>query len=152
MSWTPINPSSSLCTQPDEFLEEKAIWIVTLSDGTKVYQDDDRPGVDEPSAWIRLGHYLREAGLGIVGMELRFRSHVVPLPSDVPGYYFARGIKRDAIAGSKNQHFLCAGIQIGDTVVYGWFRTPELLNERQVVKKVDEVEPPWLFQNPEIHA
>jgi len=139
---------NELCTQPDEFLEEKAIWIATLTDGTKVYQDDDRPGVSEPSAWIRLGRYLKEHGLGIVEMELRFRSHVIPLPKDAPGYYFARGIKRDAAAGSVNEHFLCAGVQIGDTVVYGWFRAPALINERQVVKKVDEVEEPYFFQNP----
>ena len=150
MSWTQINPSNNLCTKPDDFLEEKAIWIATLSDGTKVYQDDERPGVDEPSAWIRLGHYLGESGLGIVGMELRFRSHIVPLPPDAPGYYFARGIRRDCAVGSKNKHYLVAGVQIGDSILKRWYKTPELLMERDAIIPVDEAEPPWFFQNPPI--
>ena len=137
-----------ICTQLDEFLDEKTIWIATLADNTKVYQDDNRPGVSPSSAWIRLGNYLRRNVLGIAGMALKFRSHIEILPQNAAGYYLARGILGHP--GSPNKHFLVAGFQAEDKVICRWFKTPELIVMREVVKSLAEVESPWFFQNPSI--
>lgn len=85
----------------DPFLEEKAIWIAHLSNGVCVFQDDDRPGLNEEtlgfkdahSAWVRLFHYLCiHMSCTIDLIRLKFRDHVIRLPyQQITGYYFSRG-------------------------------------------------------------
>src|SRR5688500_10269504 len=66
-------------------------WVAVLSNGETVYQDDDRPGIKPESAWIRLGNYVNNRGLHIVALSFQFRSHVISLPENADGYYFAKG-------------------------------------------------------------
>lgn len=80
---------------PDDFINERyeseSRWIVTLSDGRKVYQDDDRPGVFPNSAWVRLGTFLENTPeLSIVGMSIGFRDHIIQVGDNADGYYFVK--------------------------------------------------------------
>ena len=67
-----------LCTEECDFLEDKTIWVAVLSNGLTIYQDDERSG-KEPVAWKRLKEYCQSESLNIVGMHLKFRSHVIPM-------------------------------------------------------------------------
>ena len=69
-------------------------WIAELTDGDVIHQDDDRPGVTPPSAWLRLRSYLQETGLGIRRLRLTFRDEInlSPLPDNAPGYFFRRSL------------------------------------------------------------
>lgn len=83
--------SNNLCVEPDEFVQNKSIWVVQLSDKTTVYQDDDRPGVEEPSAWTRLKRYCAANNVYVERFWLQFRSNVIEiLPQFADGYYFSK--------------------------------------------------------------
>jgi hypothetical protein len=82
--------ANSICTVRDDYVRDCMHWGVELNDGTVVYEDDDRPGADPPSAWLRLRSHCGMFGVYIVKMWLQFRSHRVELPADAPGYYFIK--------------------------------------------------------------
>jgi hypothetical protein len=80
----------TVCTQDDEYVRERPRWTVELSNGDVVYQDDDRPGVEPASAWLRLRSHLAATGLRIRAMWLQFRSNRVRVgPEYADGYFFA---------------------------------------------------------------
>jgi len=58
----------------DDFIADKdsTIWIAKLSDGRLVYEDDDRPGYDERSAWKRLKVFCEVNKLYVQQMFIRF--------------------------------------------------------------------------------
>lgn len=126
----------------DEFLEDKTIWIVELNNGEIVYQDDDRPGIEPPNAWIRLGHYVKEHNLRIVNMKINFRSNNFVLPSDAGGYYFAKGCGR-AWGTKKTMQFYIVGVRVGDSIRCQWLRVPELIPFEYIEKDLKEAVPPF---------
>ena len=75
-----------LCIEDCDFLEDKTIWVAVLSNGLTVYQDDNRSG-KEKVAWKRLGRYCSEKHIDVIGMYLKFRSHVKRRPDgdDIEG-------------------------------------------------------------------
>ena len=87
-----------VCTQEDGYIQElmdtQTRWIADQSNGERVYQDDDRPGVEINSAWIRLGQYVKANNLAITHMRLQFRSHFINVnngPTDkVEGFFFSK--------------------------------------------------------------
>jgi hypothetical protein len=83
-----------LCKTYDTFIDEKAVWVAKLSDGSFVYQDDYRPGETIPIAWLRLKKYLEtEKEISIIGLHFRFRSNIIhPLPENSDGYFFSNKI------------------------------------------------------------
>lgn len=120
-----------LCVEDCDFLEDKTIWVAVLSNGITVYQDDNRSG-KEPVAWKRLFDYCEEQKIDIVGMHLKFRSHVVPIPcgDDVEGYYFSYGAHREFDERITRQHYIC-GVLIDERLHYSWYQTPELILTRE---------------------
>lgn len=84
---------STLSTQIDDYLLEKydreACFEVDLSNGLRVYSDDDRPGREIPSTWLRLRDYISKEKVDIVGFRVRFRSNVNHIGYGDDGYYFA---------------------------------------------------------------
>jgi hypothetical protein len=148
-----------LCTQQDEFLEDKAIWIVKLSNGLTVYQDDNRPGLHE-SAWIRLVRYLEsrlkieKEPTSIDRLLFAFRSHVVPIgPQKAKGYYFSKGALRDSGWPHTKQCLVGGWLRDDNRVVCEWWDTPELLKGREVDKTMEEclnMEYPSLWINPSL--
>ena len=85
--------SYGLCLSRDDFIIDKCIWAVDLKDGTKVFQDDDRPGLATASAWKRLGYYVKDFPENSISkMRLRFGTHIVELPSNQPFYFYSKGL------------------------------------------------------------
>jgi hypothetical protein len=86
-----------VCTKEDgyiyELFEFTTRWVVTLSNGERVFQDDNRPGIEQPSAWIRLGQYVQANKLSITDMKIQFRSTIIPVnDGPVDGFFFSKSV------------------------------------------------------------
>ena len=64
------------------YADSHPIWMVTLSNGESVYQDDYRPNVYPESAWIRLKIYCEENDLHITDMKIRNKGNVKSIDSN----------------------------------------------------------------------
>jgi len=92
-----------ICTEEDDFVRYQPRWVATLDDGRSVYQDDYRPGEDEPIAWIRLKRYLKETGKKIVGLSIQFCDNIATVaPPNAQGYYYIQGIMN--VAGDEDSY------------------------------------------------
>ena len=120
----------SVCTEVDmyvgKFSDSNAMWIVELSNGEKVFQDDGRPGLKEHSAWIRLKYYCTENNLYIKSMKLKFRSHEIDIGKDDEGHYFCKGVS-GLMFDDDTRHLYMAGAlkENGSLLVRSWM-VPEL--------------------------
>lgn len=139
------------CTDKnDPFLEEKTYWVITLSDGTVIYQDDNKPNIEESSAWIRLGHYIRATNLYIVKFHLQFRDHIVRFPSNKIGYYFSHGAL--GAIGVPTVHFAVVGNvdqRSQEYITCQWFHVPALELTRINKKLLKDVKEPQIIWNEE---
>lgn len=90
----PSAESSQVSFAIDDFIRDKdaSMWFCKLDNGLTVYQDDDRPGLEEPSSWLRLRQYCSENNVNIVEMSARFRSNQVLVGAGADGYFFRRAI------------------------------------------------------------
>jgi len=142
-----------LCTKPSaEFLEENCIWVVTLSDGMKIYQKD---GGDVPeiladlkhshSSWVRLGAFLEQSNLDIIYWNLQFRDNKWPLKTAKIGYVYSRGMIGSMSVGAENakknrttQNFHIAGTidsPTQNTIDRAWLHSPSLVHSE--IKTID---------------
>ena len=153
---TPVSPSDktspwpetyNLCLEEDDFLCDKTIWTAFLSNGITVYQDDSRGNLKEPSAWKRLGAYVLDSDVNIVGITLKFRSHIVEIPSNAEGYYFAHGISRTTDDCIERGYLICGAV-IDGSATCKWYNIPELTISRECRRPLSELEPPFLILNP----
>jgi hypothetical protein len=135
-----------LCTEFDDYVCEKCIWVVTLSDGTKVFQDDDRPGMEPASAWIRLKKNLIETNRHIESIRLRFRTHIIDeFPHNRHIYYYSRGLIQ-AINSTVEHHFHVIGwLTNSGNFINLWYKAPELVKHREVYKNIEECQPDQLI-------
>lgn len=137
---------NNLCLTDDEYVRNRPRWVATLSNGEVVYGDDDRPGVDTPSAWVRLRTYCLEQGVGISKLHFQFRSNIQHLPS-ATGYFFAR------TACGVDSGWSFDGVRVGyvvaETVYTTHYKTPELVVIDQDERPLDRssecviVNPPY---------
>jgi len=131
-----------ICTKKDDWLinQDSTLWICTLSDGTLVYQDDERPNIDPPQAWFRLKHYIENSDLSIVRMELNFRSHTEIVGDNAEAFFFAKGILGSLSTNSLTHQYVAGTVIDGKLTTTTW-RVPELLssyeNEERKIKNVD---------------
>ena len=135
-----MSEENFLCTNQDSFLEDKAIWVATLSNGITIYQDDERPGIEEPIAWKRMRTYCAEEGVGIEFLRLKFRSNVVPITpkKNVPDkYYFAYGVTKDIVATEHHEYYLC-GFCLGESLHYSWYKIPEMIKRNTNTTKIPD--------------
>lgn len=80
-----------VCTQEDDFIRDSLRWVVLLSNGETVFEDDNRPGASPPSAWKRLRLYCQKNHLNICRMFFQFRSNIVDVGTEgAHGYFFAK--------------------------------------------------------------
>ena len=116
---------------------KSAVWFAMLSDGRTVYQDDGRPGVDPHQAWLRLAAFVKETGLAIVDMGLKFRSNQVlqPVQPNADGYYFGRGALSGF--GIKTFHYYYLGSCVGDRLLVGRWVVPDLQLQEVTLRDVD---------------
>ena len=103
-----------ICTQVDGYMkklicEELMIsWLITLTDGTKVYGDYDRPGFDNP--WLRLKNHCQENNVYPSVVELHMfgapRHVFFEDPKGLDGLKVMRGIAKDqSMDGGHSQSF-----------------------------------------------
>ena len=120
-----------VCRSYDSYLEDrdKTVWIITLSDGSVVFQDDERYG-PEDRAWNRLKTYVREASLRVQSVKLKFRSHTETVFDDLSkaeGVFFSNAI--GCWIGQKPINYYIMGY-IENSVLYTQkCRVPELIFE-----------------------
>jgi hypothetical protein len=134
----------NLCVHEDEFIRNKyegeTRWIVVLSNGLSVYQDDDRPDIHPPSAWERLHNYCKETGNYPVNMRIQFRSHTESLPENAEGYYFVKSVLGE-FGSNRTWHFFVTGVLENGIIKVNKWKVPELIpteyEEREV--KLDDV-------------
>lgn len=127
-----------LCTEECDFLEDKTIWVVSLSNGIIAYQDDNRSGKD-PVAWRRLSNYCKSENVDISGMYLKFRSHVIQMldGDDVEGYYFCYGAHKEFDETITRSHYV-SGICQNGKLKYEWYTTPELIKTKTKKRKYNQ--------------
>jgi hypothetical protein len=125
-------------TQEDDFTFEKARWLAHLSNGEIVIQDDGRPNVDPPQAWLRLSDYCRQNNLNIVKLTLQFRSHIEdPLPENAEGYFFVNKIA--TVQGGPQINFFMVGHLEGEQVHIQQWKLPELILCGYETRSVDKI-------------
>lgn len=129
-----------ICTVEDSYVRHSLRWVVRLNDGTIVYQDDDRPGENPPSAWLRLRQHCIETGAYPVEMRLQFGTNIVPLPADKDGYFFSKFAY--AVWGQVETGYGYVAGYLQDGRVHATtYQTPELLRITSDVRDVAEDSP-----------
>lgn len=110
-----------------EYFEEKTYWIVELSNGETVYQDDGKNENCEHSAWIRLKKYIEDNNLSINKFYVRFRSNIIyPLQENCDGYFFSIGII-GMMSSEENVNFYILGYVLNNKVMIKKIKIPELI-------------------------
>lgn len=136
-------PDLQPCLEEDDWTRERRIfeprWILTLTDGSRVIQDDNRPG-REPNAWQRYLKwrklqelYTRFPMLAPRSLHVEFRDQVLaPLPEYAEGYLFRKAMMAQMGGPANNLYVL--GWVSGDKVHIQRWHVPEFtkLNEQVV--------------------
>ena len=137
-----------ICTYYDkEYFENKTCWVVELSDGTIIYQDDGKDLNLEYSAWIRLKQYLQENNLKINHIFVKFRSNVLDIiPKNKEGYFFSIGII-GMMSSTQNVNFYLIGYIEDNKVNIKKIRVPELIVFDEEVRDISDCKEQQLIIN-----
>ena len=141
-----------ICTQEDGFILEifdaNTRWIATLSDGTRVYQDDERPGLETSSAWIRLREYLAERPeLKIDNMVIQFRSNMIHVnDGPVDGFFFCKAALGSPVMPKTVGFFVVGTIKNG-ILKTRKYRVPELLLDCEEERDIEQYRDFIIFNN-----
>ena len=107
----------SVCTEWDTYMNDfrlkTAVWFAELSNGEKVFQDDDRPGTNPPSAWIRLVNYCRDNDLHVTNLYFSNGDGLIhPFESEdgLEGVYFSKGISGDMFSAETTHSYIFGNI------------------------------------------
>ena len=104
----------------NQYGDNNPIWVVTLSSGETVYQDDDRPDVEPASAWLRLKTYCEENDLHITSMKIKNRSNVVEAHAEADGYFFCKGAGGFMFGDATYLSFSIGTLENGELKVRRW--------------------------------
>ena len=125
--------SALVATELDEYVsvyaDSNPIWMVTLSNGEVVYQDDNRPDVYPESAWKRLKNYCKENDLHITEMKIRNKGNVKSVESNCDGYFFSKGAGAFLFGDETLHSFIIGTLKDNILHVRKW-RLPELISEQ----------------------
>lgn len=128
---------TQVCTVDDEYVRDRVRWVAVLSNGETVYEDDDRPGLDEPSAWKRLKAYCQDQNVCIVQLWLQFRSNRVHVePDNADGYFLVKsafGVWGDA----QTFHAYILGSLVDGKIETVKWKVPELVALEKQERVVD---------------
>lgn len=119
-----------ICTKLDDFIIDKddAYWHAELSDGTRVYQDDNRPEYEEKIAWYRLKKYCEINNLYPIKMWITFRSHTEFCGESQDGFFFSLGLFSSLL--SQKNRYIIGPIIDGKIHVRVW-TLKEVLEEKE---------------------
>ena len=138
----------------DSFISEQAEhnsrWVVTLSDGSSVYYDDYRPGLDQHSSWARLKTFCDQTGLHITSMYLQFRSHYENIPPNKEGYFFSKCVRGVLKQEEERTHhfFLCGYIEDGKVKILK-YSVPELIVIDTFYREIQDCEENLIWERKE---
>lgn len=140
----------TVCFAIDKYIEDldKPHWFADISDGTRIFGDDGRPGL-EPNSWYRLRDYLYQNGLYIKKLFIRFRSHVEEIGESDIGYIFRKGILA-AVVNGQNFHRFIVGVVREDGVHVQVWNVPELIKDdsESEVRTIESVKESIIWNNP----
>lgn len=118
----------SVCRAVDDYIRDKVRWVVDLSNGETIYEDDNREGESPPSAWMRLRDYCKAEGFYIVRMRIQFRTHIVYVGDHrtFDAFYFTKCV--DGYMGYNRvvESYIVGYLQNGEIHTTKW-RLPELV-------------------------
>ena len=130
-----------ICIEPDLYtanlFEKGSVWVATLSDGSVVYQDDERDGVDPKSAWERLGIHCGETGIHVVDMYIQNGTNKVEIGKNHDGYYFCKGAGGFLYGGLTHHSYVC-GVLKGGVLLVTAYNVPELTIQFEETRAVDK--------------
>ena len=103
-----------ICTSIDSYMQDLCYnklyisWRVTLTDGTDVYGDYDRPGFENP--WLRLAKHCEDNDVLPAAVRLHMFGASEELffedPNGLDGIFIMRGVGKDqAMDGSHSQSY-----------------------------------------------
>ena len=118
-----------VCLAFDNYIEDrdKGFWYVKLSDGSFIYQDENRYS-DHDVAWNRLKAYCKKNKLNVEDIYIRFRSHTEKiLTNDGEGVFFRNKI----LAGfsSPNRFYFLFGVIKNGIIKVDHWMVPEIIYE-----------------------
>lgn len=132
--------NSELTFEPNEFIEDKAVWVAYLSDNTKVYMDNGNPAFSEYSAWLRLKKYLMKTKLKINKLSIKFRAReIYPIPDNAEGYFFRNSVYTSFGKRKPLDLFLIGYLKDNNVIVQEW-HVPTLTFRKQEVRDVNNSE------------
>ena len=120
--------------------DNNPMWIAELSNGETVYQDDDRPGVDPPSAWKRLKIYCGANNIHITKMSVKNRSHIENVGSGDDGYFFCKSAGAFMFGDETIHSFVVGRLNDGKLLTRKWKMpevTPEPIEERNIDESLE---------------
>ena len=135
-----MSVSKSLDGYVNQYGDKNPMWIVELSNGETIYQDDERPGKEPSSAWKRLKTYCEKNDVHIVNMKIKNRSNVQDIGSNHDGYFFCKSAGAFMFGDETIHSFIIGTLDEGRLRVRKWV-TPEMSPDR-----LEERNP---FANPE---
>lgn len=147
----------------DDFIRNKDsfYWYAVLSDGTTVYQDDDRPELEEKNAWLRLKKYCELNKIYVVKVGLKFYSNFAEIDtSDWDGVFFIKSVlgfirirrnKSDKPMPTKrypSRHFYNIGRLVGDKIIVQKWEMPVVLYRTDDVRDLKPNDETSLIRKP----
>lgn len=136
-----------ICTKVDDFIEDKdtAVYIIELSDGTMVYEDENRYGYED-KAWLRLQTYCKENQVWIKKVWIKFRSHTeFVFENTGDGVFFRRGVMGNPF--DITRHFYIFGLVNGEKIHAWHWRVPEIIIEEEDDRDIEGCEEHIIWNN-----
>ena len=135
----------SLSFQEDDSIRESVHWIVGLSDGSNVYQDDHS---NENVTWKRLREYLSNTGLHIVSFRIKFFSHIEEVaPPNKDGYFFVNKVSAVMFERSKRiSNYYVVGYVDGDKIHTIDWLVPEIIPTGKNIRDIIENDPSLIMK------
>lgn len=152
-----------ICTEYDQWLknQDKTVWMIEGRNlpyygstapifNYTIYQDDGRPGVEEPKAWARLKEFYKKNSYQyqeIIRFGLGFRDHIEWLPVQYPkGIYFSLGAAGDMLWQHTTNYYVLGVVEC-DKVHKYWYRIPEVQLEQETWDPLPDEGDPRLIWN-----
>ena len=125
--------SKQLDQYANQYGDVNPAWIVELSNGETIYQDDDRPGAEPPSAWKRLKLYCEKNDLHITNMKIKNRSNAHDIGQNHEGYFFCKSAGAFMFGDETIHSFIVGTFDEGKLKVRKWVMpemSPDRIEER----------------------
>lgn len=142
----------------DDFVHNRMMWenhtifIAKLCNGEEVYDDSGREGMEPSYAWYRLKQYVVENQLWIVDLTLKYKSHVITIPSNKDGYYLGRGnVANVSDVRIDRSNYFIPGYYEDGKILREWYKIPEL--ESMETDEIGfDINHPALIMKPEYYG